>query len=240
MKTRCLLLFLLFVLPGPLYSAGREDNHFEQHHYEAVPVGKENDKEEIEVRVSFAPDGVSLASRSVSEKAEERIQIRMTGQGDLISGTRKFITQGSVIDEKLWRDGNKVHIEQTSRKGRKTKVLDIPDGSILAVEASMFVLLRFFPYGSTAHWDLFMVDFSGHSGTATATQTALESISVHGENFPCYRLEVLFHVPIVEPRAICWVTVEEPHLVVRTIGKRGVFTPTYITSLIGRKVSANR
>jgi hypothetical protein len=106
-------------------------------------------------------DGIGLASTSVSDKAKERILVRMTTEGDLISGSKDFaISSGIRTEEKIWRDENKAYSEQTNSNDEKIKALDIPEGSTLAVECSLLVLLRFFPHGSATQWDLFMIDFS--------------------------------------------------------------------------------
>ena len=53
-------------------------------------------------------------------------------------------------------------------------------------------------------------------------------------SYLCYRVEVRFHVLIVNPVVLCWVAVENPHFVVKSVGKRGLFTPTYVTTLLGK------
>jgi hypothetical protein len=240
-KTVCLFMFFLLSMlaHGAAFPKEPKDgpgggDHIEKYQYEAVPIGKEKDEEEIEMALSFEDDGIGFTSTSVSEKAEERIQVKMTRDGDLITGARSLTdSSGSVTEEKIWRDNNKVYIERDSGEDKKTKTLDIPQGATLAVEGSLLVLLRFFPYGSATQWNLFMIDFSGKSAAATARQTGTERIEVPGGEFPCYRMEVLFHVHVLSPKAICWATMEKPHVVIKSVGKRGVFTPTYITSLTG-------
>ena len=80
-----------------------------------------------------------------------------------------------------------------------------------------------------------MIDFTGKAVAATASQTGVERIEVPAGEFPCYRMEVLFHVFILSPKAICWVTREKPHVVVKSVGKRGVFTATYVTTLVDKE-----
>ena len=162
--------------------------------------------------------------------------MKMTGNGDLISGTRSLTeSAGKLLEEKIWRDKNKAYIEQTTSRDKKTMARDIPEGATLAVEGSLLVLLRFFPYASATRWDLLMIDFSGKAVAATARQTGVERIEVPAGEFPCYRMEVLFHVFILSPKVVCWVTTEKPHVVIKSVGKRGVFTPTYVTTLVGKE-----
>lgn len=208
----------------------------ETYYYEAVPVGKESDKEELELTLSFEEDSSEYASTIVSPKSDERISIKMSKEGQLISGTRSLLrSPGGPSEEKIWRDGETAYVEQTSGSDRKIKHLDIPEGKTLALEGSLIILLRFFPYDSATQWDLFMIDFSGRSVTATARQAGIERITVPAGEFSCYRMEVLVHTFILSPTIVCWVTTEKPHFVVRSEGKRGIFTPKYITTLIGRQ-----
>ena len=133
----------------------------ETYYYEAVPIGKESDKEELELTLSFEEDSSEYASTIVSAKSDERITIKMSKEGNLISGTRSLRRgPGGPVEEKIWRDGKTAYVEQTSGSDRKIKHLDIPEGRTLALEGSLMILLRFFPYDSTTRWELFMIDFS--------------------------------------------------------------------------------
>jgi hypothetical protein len=228
MKARYLItLFLLLLvpaqglaLPDTIESGPAGQSHVETYHYEAVAAGKESDKEEIGLTFFFEEDSAAYASTIVSAKSDERITIKMTKEGNLISGARSLLrSPGGATEEKIWRDGKAAYVEQTSGTDKKTIRLDIPEGRTLAVEGSLLVLLRFFPYDSATRWDLFMIDFSGKFVTATARQAGME---------------VLIHTFILSPTIICWVTTEKPHFVVKNEGKRGLFSPKYITTLIGK------
>jgi hypothetical protein len=243
MKARYLItLFLLLLvpaqglaLPDTIESGPAGQSHVETYHYEAVAAGKESDKEEIGLTFFFEEDSAAYASTIVSAKSDERITIKMTKEGNLISGARSLLrSPGGATEEKIWRDGKAAYVEQTSGTDKKTIRLDIPEGRTLAVEGSLLVLLRFFPYDSATRWDLFMIDFSGKFVTATARQAGIERITVPAGEFSCYRMEVLIHTFILSPTIICWVTTEKPHFVVKNEGKRGLFSPKYITTLIGK------
>jgi hypothetical protein len=242
MKAGCLsALFLLllvpaqgFAFPGAIESGPVGKSHVEVYHYQAVPVGKENEKEDIELIFSFEEDSSEYVSTIVSAKSDERIAIKMTKEGNLISAARNLSrSPGGPIEEKIWRDGKTAYVERTSGTGKKIQ-LDIPEGRTLAIEGSLLVLLRFFPYDSATQWDLFMIDFSGRSVAATARQAGIERITAPAGEFSCYRMEVLIHTFILSPTIVCWVTTEKPHFVVKNEGKRGIFTPKYITTLIGK------
>ena len=245
MKARYLgTIFFLLLIPaaqGLAFSDTIEGSpigasHVETYRYEAVPVGKESDKEEIELALSFEKDSSEYVSTIVSKKSDERITIKMTEEGNLISGTRSLRRgPGGPVEEKIWRDGKTAYVERTSGTDKKSVQLDIPKGRTLALEGSLLVLLRFFPYDSATQWELFMIDFSGRSVTATARQAGIERIIVPAGGFSCYRMEVLVHTFILKPTIVCWVTTEKPHFVVKNEGKRGIFTPKYVTTLIGRQ-----
>ena len=244
MKARYLnILFLILLVPAPglafpeeIESRAAGQSYAETYHYTAVTAGKENNKEEIELTFSFEEDSAAYASTIVSAKSDERITIKMTKEGNLISGARSLRrSRRDHTEEKIWRDDKTAYVERTSGTDKKTIQLDIPEGRTLAVEGSLLVLLRFFPYDSATRWDLFMIDFSGRSVTATARQAGIERITVPAGEFSCYRMEILIHAFILSPTIVCWVTTEKPHFVVKNEGKRSLFGPKYITTLIGKQ-----
>jgi len=236
-------LFLLLLVsaqglafPDTIESGPAGQRHVETYHYGAVAAGKESDKEKIELTLSFEEDSAEYASTIVSAKSDERITLKMTKEGNLISGARSLRrSRGGPTDQKIWRDGKTAYVEQTSGTDKKTIQLGVPEGRTLAVEGSLLVLLRFFPYDSATRWDLFMIDFSGKSVKATARQAGIERITVPAGEFSCYRMEVLIHTFILSPTIVCWVAAEKPHYVVKNEGKRGIFTPKYITTLVGKQ-----
>jgi hypothetical protein len=243
-KTRYLgtiLVFLLVPVQGLAVSDRIEtgsagQSYVETYHYEAVAVGKEKDKEEMELAFSFEKDSAEYTSTIVSAKSDERITIKVTKEGHLISGERSLRRSPvGATEERIWRDGKTAFVEQTSGPDEKTIQLKIPEGRTLALEGSLLVLLRFFPYDSATRWNLFMIDFSGKSVNATVRQTGIERVTVPAGEFSCYRMEVLVHIFILNPRIVCWVTTEKPHFVVKSEGKRGILTPKYITMLVGKQ-----
>jgi hypothetical protein len=71
--------------------------------------------------------------------------------------------------------------------------------------------------------------------TATARQTAIERITLPAGEFSCYQVEVLVHTFILSPTIVCWVTTEKPHYMVKSVGKRTIFSPKYVTALTGKQ-----
>ena len=239
LSTLCLLLLVPAqgsAFPDMIESGPAGQSHVETYRYVAVPENKENDKEEIELTLSFEEDSSAYASTIVSAKSDERITVKMTKEGNLISGLRNLRrSPEGPTEEKIWRDGKTAYVEQTSGTDKKTIQMDIPEGRTLAVEGSLLVLLRFFPYDSATQWDLFMIDFSGRSVKASARQAGIERITVPAGDFSCYRMEIRIHILILNPTTVCWVSTEKPHFVVRYEGKRSLFGPKYITTLISKQ-----
>jgi hypothetical protein len=225
-----------FVFADTIESRPADKSSVEIYHYEAVAASKEKNKEDIQLTLSFEGDSAEYASTIVSTKSDELITIKMTKEGHLISGVRSLRrSPGGATEERIWRDGKIAFVEQTSGPEGKTTQLDIPEGRTLAVEGSLLILLRFFPYDSATRWNLFMIDFSGKSITATARQAGIERVTVPAGEFSCYRMEILIHTLILSPTIVCWVTTEKPHFVIKSEGKRGILTPKYITTLVGKQ-----
>ncbi len=224
------------VLPEQSKESSKQSAPVEEYQYEAVPISNREDKEQINAVLSFENDGVVLSSHKVSRQGEERIVLKMTPEGELISGTRSFTDSSRRSTEgRIWRDENKVYTEETSPEGPQTTSHEIPKGSILATEGSVIVLLRSFPYESSRQWQLFIIDFSGKTVTGTAGYSGTDRINVPAGSFTCYRIEVVFRVLVLNPKVICWFAREKPHVLVKSVGKRGLLTPTYVTSLVRQK-----
>ena len=234
-----LLLLLLTAQQGPAFAeegggGPREWRHVEAYRYQAVPRGHEKDTEQIRVDLSFDQERIGLASTALSDRGSEHIVLQLTGEGDLVSGERSFYSKsGELTEEKVWRDGYRVFIERTSGTRKKTMAMNVPEGLVPAVESSMLVRLRRFPYRSTDSWKLLMFNFRGKSAPAVARQNGVERITVPAGQFDCYRVEVIFHVFFFHPQVVCWLAEKNPHVLVRSLGKRSLFGPTYDTRLVG-------
>ncbi len=101
-----------------------------------------------------------------------------------------------------------------------------------AVDGSLLVLLRSFPFSQGKEWNVFMVDFSGYAITVTIRQAGIEKVAVPAGEFECYRIEVVVDIPIFHPKVTYWLSARKPNFLVKHQGKKGPFTPSYITSLV--------
>ena len=72
-----LFLLIVLLLQGPVSAengreAQGEPDHVETYRYQAVPMGREADTEQIRMDLSFRDDTIGYASTSVSEKEKEK------------------------------------------------------------------------------------------------------------------------------------------------------------------------
>jgi hypothetical protein len=75
---------------------------------------------------------------------------------------------------------------------------DVPPGLPLAVDASLLVFFRFFPFDDGLSWNVYMMDFSQFA--VTVRQAGLETTRVPAGEFDCYRFEVVANVPVIKPK----------------------------------------
>ena len=122
------------------------------------------------------------------------------------------------------------------QKGDKIKVkeFELPSDQELAVDASLLLLLRRFPFEESADVEqkVFMIDFSQRKVSVVVRRKAIESVSVPAGVFECYRMEVEVRMPIIKPKITFWITTDPPHFMVRHEGRRGPFTRVYETVLM--------
>ena len=207
----------------------------EKYRYEAVPLGDEDmQKEIIDMEVSRSGLNLRYRTKSVSPAGLEEIEIETDPAGRFVSASRRFspAQRETITAEKIWREDKKAYLKKGMEPGGTVRSFDLPTDKFFAVDGSLLVLLRGFPFGRGEAWPIYMVDFSGSSVTVTLRQTGIESITVPAGTFDCYRIEVTVEIPIFRPRVIYWVTKKEPHFLVKSIGSRGPFTRSYAISLL--------
>lgn len=210
----------------------------ERYHYQAVPAGENTDrrKESIEIELLGGGDGFEYVSKVISMKSIETIDLRMDEEGHFISGLRRVSNRQHqrLSAEKIWKDENKVYIKRDSTGTREPRQIDLPTDKPFAVDGSLLILLRSFPFNTDRKWNIFMIDFSGYSVIITVHQSNVEKIVVQAGEFECYRMEVVVGLPLIRPTLTYWLTTDKPHFLVKNIGKRGPFTSTYMTTLVSK------
>jgi hypothetical protein len=211
----------------------------ETYHYQAVPAGEnaESRKEFIEIELISNGKGLEYVSNVTSAKHTETINLKMDEEGRFISGLRRVLNRKNQMlsNEKIWKDEKKVYIERDSDGTRKRNQIDLPTDKPLAVDGSLLILLRSFPFNTDTQWNVMMVDFSGYSVTVKVRQSRIENIVVQAGKFECYRVEVVVDLPIIRPTLTYWLTTDRPHFLVKNIGRRGPFTSTYVTTLVSKE-----
>ena len=224
----------IFLSCGNAMASGKEDVHAEKYLYGAVPTtGEAGKKETIEMEVLHG-ENIHYHSKISSLISREEIKIETDRKGKFISGTRNvlFYDKGLPEEEKIWREKDEVLMRGS---GGKLKTFSLAEDRGFAVDGSLLLLLRFFPFDSGATWKIFMVDFTGYAITVEAHLAGTETIIVPAGTFECYRVEVIVGIPVLRPRIVYWLAKDAPHFLVKNVGKRGPFTDTYTTTLISRE-----
>jgi hypothetical protein len=231
-----LVMMCLAISVGNVMASGREGVDVEKYLYEAVPVtGETGKKETVEIEIRHSEKNIHYHAKILSLISHEEIRIETDKEGKFISGTRQVLSydQGLRTEEKIWRDKDKVFIEGDS--AGKLKTFTPVEDTGFAVDGSLLLLLRLFPFEKGEIWKVFMVDFSGNAITVEVHLAGREIITVPAGTFECYRMEVIVGIPLLRPRILYWLTKDEPHFLVKNVGKRGPFTDTYVTTLISRE-----
>jgi hypothetical protein len=204
----------------------------EKYHYEAVPAGNAAEKEDVAMEFATDTSGVTCFSRTVAKRGVTEIRATTDAKGEAVAVSK----QARKADGTLYED---VDITRNSREAllsnktkNRSKSYDLQPDKDFAVDASLLILMRFFPFDQDLSRRIFMIDFSGHSVFVNLRQTAVEKITVPAGTFECYRMEVVVQILIFRPKIIYWIAKENPHFLVKSIGKQGPFTPVYEISLV--------
>ena len=230
----------LFFLQGAAWAAAEKEDlpgshGREKYRYEAVPIGGEAGRKELtEITLIDADRGVEYISKNISPEDIEEITIHTDREGRFISGLRTTSSRQNekVQQEKIWIADRKAYLERGTGEEKKRKEYELPQDTPFAVDGSLLVLLRSFPFNQGKEWNVFMLDFSGYSIQVTIRQTGMEKVAVPAGEFECYRIEVVVDIPIFHPKVTYWLSVRKPNFLVKHQGKKGPFTPSYVTSLV--------
>ena len=207
----------------------------EKYSYEAVPVNlPAGPKDLVEMEVIDTEEGIEYHSEVISPYSTEEVSIRMDRKARFVAGTRSAFRSPNkpLSRERIWRGRNAVFVERATEGGIERNEHRLRPDRELAVDGSLLVLLRFFPFGEEKVWNLSMVDFSGYSTSVRVQKEGREKITVPAGEFECYRLVLVVNVPILKPRITYWLWTQKPYFLVKHQGKRGPFTRSYTTSLV--------
>jgi len=230
----------LLFLQGASWAAAEKENspggrNVEKYRYEAIPVGGESsDRELVEIKWVEENPGFEYISKTTSPEEVEEITIHTDREGKFISGLRITSSRQNekVRQEKVWVADRKAYIEKGKGEKGVRKEHDLPQDMPLAVDGSLLVLLRSFPFNQHKEWNVFMVDFSGYAIAVNIRQEGIEKVVVPAGEFECYRMETVVDLPIFHPKVINWISTRKPNFMVKFQGRKGPFTSSYITSLV--------
>jgi len=234
-------LFFLLIVTGvfcfSIVQIPTEELPKEKYTYEAAPKGKKEAKNEIiEMEFFHSSEKTTCNQRILRSDGQEVIKIDMLPDGSFLQGTKYFMNENgkTIRTVRIVREKEKVSVERHFEQKTEGKDIKLPSDKALAVDASLLVLMRNFPFDQGSQWDVFMVDFSRQSVSVSIRQAGVEKVILPSGEFECYRMEVVVKVFIFRPKIIFWITKTPPHFLVKHKGKRGPFTPEYITSLVSR------
>jgi hypothetical protein len=187
-----------------------------------------------EITLADEDSSITYISKTISPEDIEDITIHMDREGRFISGSRITSSRQNeeLQQEKVWIADHKAYVERGTGEEKKRKEHELPQNAQVAVDGSLLVLLRSFPFNEGEEWNVFMVDFSGYAITVRARQAGIEKVLVPAGEFECYRMEIVVDIPFFHPKVTYWLSVRKPNFLVKHQGKKGPFTPSYITSLV--------
>ncbi len=241
LSTICILLFT-FITHGDgtkAYGTNTGDvRRYERYHYEALKRGKRagGQRESIIIEINRFGSETLLTVQTQRINNYEIVRLTLNQKGEVISGLRETVyhTEEQIHQERIWRNDQTVYVERLFTSHVRTKSFTIPKPVSLVVDASLIYLLRSFPFDTNVVRDFFMVDFSQFAITVTARQIGIETVNVPAGEFDCYHIEVMVNRFILLPKIHFWVTKDPPHFLVKHSGKRGPFSPHYISALVSK------
>jgi hypothetical protein len=164
----------------------------------------------------------------------DRGVIETTETGTLVAAVRRrYGRDGSIYESDSLRVDGTTLVMETWRDGEtKTSRAECPRDRPIAVDASLLLWMRRFPFGDPATRDVFMADWSHRTVDVDVRDRGIETIAVPAGTFACHRMEVTVRVLMFRPKITFWITVDAPHVLVQHRGKRGPFTPVFETRLV--------
>lgn len=234
---------LLFILAGTGFLSARSIRLpelpskialIEQYHYESTPVKKKNAAiETIDVRIIRNKNLLTYTSTRNTAEGIRTTELFLEPDGTFLTGFRKNTAPGGLTKNQstIKKSHEAIMVHRMIKDTAKVKKHAIPKDKQIAVDASLLVLMRSFPFSTDTVWHIFMVDFSGHTISVTVKNAGTEDISVPAGTFACYRMDVTVNLWFFRPKITYWLSIEKPHFLVKHHGRQGPFTSRYTTVL---------
>jgi len=189
----------LMVCAGTLLGDSRAET-LERYRYRAVPlINRLGDPEIITVEMRHQLGKIRSTSEVAKSGGRELLILETTETGGFLSAVKKVILPSGRVrsESRISRKGNRAVLERA--QGARNKRFVIPDTSDFAVDASLLLLLRSFPFETEETWSVFMMDFSGISVTVNVRAVGLEEVRVPAGLFECYRVQVSVNLLLFRP-----------------------------------------
>ncbi len=205
----------------------------ELYRYVARPAGddREERREHVEIGFRYDEEGTFIRSSTIVGGNFENVFVRIGPEGTFRSAYRVGELGGTTaMDGSIWFDDGTVSVttEGKIEEGER----EVPEGVPVAADVSLLHLMRSFPFGTDAAWEVLMADFSGNFVTVSIRNAGTDSVSVPAGVFLCHRMDVAVRILIFRPTITFWLAADPPHFLVKHRGKRGPFTRTYTTELV--------
>ncbi|MFC2170060.1 hypothetical protein ACFLRM_05815 [Acidobacteriota bacterium] len=204
--------------------------------YEAYPVSGESSakKKTVEMTLDHYREEKIFSMKTHSVKKIETVMIFTQSGGEFSSGEKTVADSSgkTLFLSNMKKKDQEVVVKAQKKKAWKIKKYVIPEGKELAVDGSLLVMLRSFPFEKGIKWELFMVAFSQKSVMVSVEEAGTELVSVPAGEFECYRMEVTIKIPIFRIKIIYWLTKKKPHFLVQHRGLTGPVLGRYLTKLV--------
>ncbi len=209
----------------------------ELYSYQALPSGSARPEalEIISMETERVGGRIVHTTRTTRRDEVEVTRIVMDTTGVLISAEReKTPGDGGVgSTARMLREGETIRVESSTRRRERARTKIVRDPDRFAVDASLLYLMRSFPFDGDTEWEIAMADFSQNFVTVSLKDEGTEIVSVPAGDFECHRMVVRVKLWFLRPRITFWIRTDPPHFLVKHEGKRGPFSRTYTTMLVG-------
>jgi hypothetical protein len=190
--------------------------------------------ERVRLEMRRSTDAMTSIYRSERDDGSEFVAITSQPDGKLLSATKveQDVKGRETYRSRIWFQDDAVHAERIRASGRRS-VRSRPVGKReIVADAGLLFRLRDFPFENGTELDLQIVAFSQHSVPMRVKLVGREKIQVPAGEFDCYKLVGVVDLVVKQIVTTYWLSVEEPHFLVKYEGKRGLFiAPTYVTTL---------
>ena len=120
---------------------------------------REDQKELTEMEFIHSVERIFFTSKKVISDTQEIIKLEMLSDGNFLSGTKNIIDNHgkNIRISEILKNNQKVYVERNIMEKKKIKKYILTRDEPLAVDASLLILLRSFPFDKDISWNVFYV-----------------------------------------------------------------------------------